>query len=32
MGACLKKKAEQAEVKKHDIDEEEEYYTMWKDR
>lgn len=27
-----KKKAEQAEVKKHDIDEEEEYYTMWKDR
>ena len=27
-----KKKAEDAEIKKHDYDEEEEYYTMWKDR
>ena len=27
-----KKKAEQAEIQERDIDEDEEYYTMWKDR
>ena len=27
-----KKKAEEAEIQEHDIDEDEEYYTMWKDR
>ena len=27
-----KKKAEQDEIQEHDIDEDEEYYTMWKDR